>query len=537
MQVFTECLPFRARSACVGLLACLTLAMPAAADAEDAGAITAALPSPDLQIDAASGLPRPLDAADADRYAAIFRLQRDGNWRAADAIIGRLTDQRLLGHALAQRYLHPKYRSAYPELQAWLARYDDHPQAQRIYRLAMVRKPADAAAPEMPDTVVNRVGNPDRGGEPASLNWLSGLAAWRIKAMGEAARQFEIVARDEDGSDWARAAGAFWAARSHLRNRQPETASRWLKTAAEYPRTFYGQLARRALGLEGGLTWTSAAGSDTPLKPVTRTRGGTRALALLQLGLVDLAEDEFYLLLRRGEDPSLTPAVLKIAQRAGLPSVSMRIALAFERKSGNPGSGPGRALLDAALYPIPAWKPEGGFTVDPALLFALMRQESAFNPRAESPAGAAGLMQLMPATAMALAEADLALDLAGADKKALFDPVFNLTLAQRYVACLLKDPSVRGDLLMLAIAYNAGPGNLAKYRTQAGHDADPLLFIESIPGRETRQFVERVLTNYWIYQQRLAQATPSLDALAAGDWPGYTGAGKIQQAAAPNGTN
>src|SRR3546814_11560883 len=52
--------------------------------------------------------------------------------------------------------------------------------------------------------------------------------------------------------------------------------------------------------------------------------------------------------------------------------------------------------------------------------------------------------------------------------------------------------------------------------------SDPLLFIESIPARETRVYVERVLTNLWIYRHRLGQPTPGLDAVAAGEWPRYT---------------
>jgi soluble lytic murein transglycosylase len=90
--------------------------------------------------------------------------------------------------------------------------------------------------------------------------------------------------------------------------------------------------------------------------------------------------------------------------------------------------------------------------------------------------------------------------------------------------------------MMLAIAYNAGPGNLAKYRAAVGNDPDPLLFIESIPGRETRQFIERVLTNFWIYQQRFAQSSPSLDALASGAWPVYSPTERVEQATISNGT-
>ena len=532
MQLFTDCLPFRVaasraalRPLSVGLLVWLVLVGPAKAS-DEGRPVTAALPPTAFPTGSDVALPRPLSQADADRYEAIFRLQKAGDWRGADALIGRLTDTRLLGHVLAHRYVHPTYRTGYPEVRDWLATYDDHPQAQRMYRLALARVPAGTKPPEMPEATVNRIGNPDRGGEPEGPNWRLGLAYWRLGLVGKAANQFEIVASDEDASDWARAAGAFWAARSHLKNRQPGKVSTWLKAAAAYPRTFYGQVARRALGMESGLVWTAAPGDDDALRALEQTRGGTRALALLQIGMPDLAEDELYLLLRRNDEVDLTPAVMTIAQQAGLPSVSMRIAVAFENKFG--------LLRDAALYPVPSWQPEGGFTVEPALLFALMRQESAFNPRAESPLGAAGLMQLMPATAVALA--DEGFDLVGTDKKALYDPVFNLTLAQRYVAQLLKDPNVDGDLMMLAIAYNAGPGNLAKYRAAVGHDPDPLLFIESIPGRETRQFIERVLTNYWIYQQRFAQDSPSLDALASGAWPVYSPTERVEQATISNGT-
>jgi soluble lytic murein transglycosylase-like protein len=104
---------------------------------------------------------------------------------------------------------------------------------------------------------------------------------------------------------------------------------------------------------------------------------------------------------------------------------------------------------------------------------------------------------------------------------ALYRPDLNLDLAQRYVAHLLDSKTVGGDLFNLAAAYNGGPGNLAKWRRNTAFGDDPLLFIESLPSRETRLFIERVLTNLWIYRQRLDQPAPSLAAIAAGDWPRY----------------
>ena len=148
-----------------------------------------------------------------------------------------------------------------------------------------------------------------------------------------------------------------------------------------------------------------------------------------------------------------------------------------------------------------------------------MRHESGFNATAISRAGARGLMQIMPRTASYLTQ-DGALARKARDR--LYDPEFNLGLGQKYLAYLLDLGTVQGDLSSLLAAYNAGPGNLAKWQRKIAHGDDPLLFIEAIPVRETRNFVRHVLTSYWIYRARLGQDAPSLDAIAAGRWPLYT---------------
>lgn len=528
MQAFIKNKPIRAWIGgrhCLGgiLLAALIFADPVQAADEFGRTITAALPpADDSQL--VSGLPRPLTPPDAGLYQGIFRLQKTADWRAADRLIGQLEDTRLLGHVLAQRYLHPKYKTSYKELREWLAKYGDLPMAQRVYRLALARQKTGDPKAKAPTAVVDRVGSPDKGGEPTGWHWQAGVAAWRVKAMAMAARQFELVATDEDATDWARAGGAFWAARAYAKIKQQAKAKQWLGIAAGYPRTFYGQLARRTLGRDSGLAWTVAPTNRESMRLLSRNRGGVRALALLQLGKRDLAEDELHALLESDAGPELAPAILALTQQAGLPSLSVKLAVEFTKTS--------RPAMDAALYPLPSWKPEGGFIVEPALLYALMRQESVFDPRAVSPAGATGLMQLMPQTAEWVAES---IDMDAPEKRALFDPELNLTLAQRYVADLLKDPNIKGDLLLMAVAYNAGPGNLAKWQARARLNDDPLLFIEMIPSRETRQFIEHVLTNYWIYQERLGLDRPTLDSLAAGQWPRYTAPANLQTAASSDG--
>ena len=168
---------------------------------------------------------------------------------------------------------------------------------------------------------------------------------------------------------------------------------------------------------------------------------------------------------------------------------------------------------------MPSWRPTEGFTVDRALIYAFMRQESRFNLRAKSHAGARGLMQLMPGTAGFM----MGKRYRGARRNELYDPALNISIAQRYIRHLIRNGVVKGNVLMLAAAYNGGPGNLNKWHRRATRRkaTDPLIFIETIPARETRNYIERVLANLWVYRNRLGQDTPTLDRLAAGKPPLY----------------
>ena len=96
----------------------------------------------------------------------------------------------------------------------------------------------------------------------------------------------------------------------------------------------------------------------------------------------------------------------------------------------------------------------------------------------------------------------------------MFDTVLNASCTEN-----LFDASLSYNLFLMAAAWNGGPGNLNKWRKATEYMNDPLFFIESIPVRETRNFIEHVLSNLWIYRNRLGQKTPSLDAVAAGEWP------------------
>jgi soluble lytic murein transglycosylase len=353
-------------------------------------------------------------------------------------------------------------------------------------------------------------------------DWVAGLAAWRLGRYDNAAHHFENLAFSKSATAWDRSAGAWWGARVMLRLRQPSEAIRLLEVGSQSERTFYGQLSLAQLGTDQPFTWTPPPLSPDEAKRLSDIPAIRRALALSEAGEATRADREVTRLFAQASD-DLASALLGLVSRMSAPASAMRISIAWYNVKGE--------SHDHALYPLPPWEPEGGFSVDRALVFAFMRQESAFNARAMSSAGATGLMQLMPRTASGVAGDSSLRSKNGRHK--LFAPEYNIELGQRYLQHLLDMPMIKGNLFHLAAAYNGGPGNLQKW-IRANPDVaanDPFLFIETIPLSETRIFVQRVLTNYWIYRTRIGQPDTSLSAAMTGEWPRYRGFDRPEQRA------
>lgn len=523
-------------------------------------------------------LPNILSSEDVTLYREMFALARQGRGRAIDERLPLLANPLLLGHVMAQRYLNPRAAiESDAELMQWLAAYSDHPDAAAIRDLLDVRRSerlreqarlaraaqraaARSAARSGKQAVAHPTKKPLRRGggladAGALLNasgpalragldgsrsarteafyggpaedmvlssewslsmedrstrelWRHGIAAWRAGESAAAAGVFGALADRADASAWVQAAAAFWAARAHLHARQPEHVSHWLKVAAGQTRTFYGLLAQRILGLPLRIRWQPDDTDIAAARFVGSTAAGERALALVQVGEHPRAEAELAHA-SRGEHGRFAHGAMVIAERAGLAQLSLQLYARLYPDGGG---------FEAASYPVPYWRPEGGFTVDPALLFALARQESRFDPEAVSRAGARGLMQVMPATARHVVRRRPD-DLADAR---LSNPETNLAVGQTYIELLVTEEDVGQDLFRLAAAWNGGPNNVKKWEFEGiAAEDDPLLFIETIPFGETRNFIEKVLANYWIYRDRLNQPVPSLDSLAAGMWPTY----------------
>ncbi|WP_425410897.1 lytic transglycosylase domain-containing protein [Hyphococcus sp.] len=346
-----------------------------------------------------------------------------------------------------------------------------------------------------------------RNGESAVLAlWINGLIEFRNGNIAAAYDHFSSMAAVPYQEDSLRSAAAFWAARTALSGGHPAEVTPNLEIAAAFPFTFYGQLSLAQLGRDHDYNWTVPSLSQDNFDDLVENEPRVkRAVALVEAGQHSLADVE--LRWANGSiDNESAADLLAIATALNLPAAQIDIALASEGRE-----------FEAGLFPVPDFAPQSGFKIDRALLYALMRQESKFKTDATSRVGARGLMQLMPRTASYIA-GDRTLRYSSGQER-LYDPAFNMELGQNYVDHLITK-AVDGDLFHLAAAYNGGPGNLRRWKRDVEIE-DPLLFIESIPNRESRDFVEKVLTNFWVYRARLGQPAPSREKVAAGLLPLY----------------
>ena len=338
--------------------------------------------------------------------------------------------------------------------------------------------------------------------------WVVALASWRLKDFTTAGASFERVSGRASDVE-LRAAGLYWASRADMANARPDRIEGRLKSAAQYKETFYGLLARQALGIR-----------DAAVKPDSYVAGDWKMLgrrpnvrvaaALVEIGETNLADMVIKQEAKLG-DPSEFPLLVRLAANFNLPSTQVWLS-----QNGPVGAQPS---VDSR-YPAPNWTPDGGWRVDKALVYAHTLQESRFRTNVVSKAGAYGLMQVMPAAATDIARKHGRTY----DRAALSKPSVNMEVGQSYLEQLRDLPLTGGLLPKVIAAYNAGPAPVQTWNAMSRDGGDPLLYIESIPYWETRGYVSTVLRNYWMYEGQTGKtASPSRTALAQGMWPRFPG--------------
>ncbi len=339
--------------------------------------------------------------------------------------------------------------------------------------------------------------------DPAARSGADFLAGWillrRLHAAPRAARYFAGLTGSHAVITAAR--GYYWLGRALSEAGGAEAARAAFAEAASRPTSFYGQAAMRELYPgDGRILAARLAALHDP--------GWTRAQAI---GFAGLELARAATLLVAWNDPGQARGfLLRLDQMAATDSQhalaasfadGLRlpdVAVAIARSAGRGG-----LVLAQSGWPAP-YPPPAEPALPPGLALALMRQESSFDPAVVSPAGAHGLMQLMPATARTLSPGQI-------DLAALSDPAINMELGTRYLAGLLD--RFHGRVPYAVAAYNAGPNRVQKWLTRNGDPAaggrdemsDAMIdWIELIPFNETRSYVQRVMENQAIYRIRAA---------------------------------
>lgn len=339
------------------------------------------------------------------------------------------------------------------------------------------------------------------GVSQAEAEFLAGWLALRfLDRPSDAFAHFHRLYRSVS-APISRARGAYWSGRAADAVGDRRQAQEWFRTASAYGTTFYGQLAARHV-----------ADGARPKAPAEPRVGGAEAAAFEKREPVKAARliaqvmgrdyERLTVFLRRVSLDAKTPAdhalAARLASELGRPDLAVAAAKDAAQN---------QVYLVESGYPTLSL---GGSSPEPALVHAIIRQESTFNANVVSSAGARGLMQLMPATAQLVARQ---LGIKHTHSRLTSDPGYNVRLGSAYMADLLE--RFNGSYVLAVASYNAGPGRTRTWIEQFGDprtdSIDVVDWIELIPISETRNYVQRVMEAMLVYRSRKDGARADLD--------------------------
>ncbi len=287
----------------------------------------------------------------------------------------------------------------------------------------------------------------------------------------------------------------YWLGRAAEASDKPALANSYYEAATPYYYSFYGQLAAEKLG---GAALQNRFGPVVVATPDDRALFSTRPTVAALRMLSDLGLDYEFMVFAyhvddRLERPGEYVELAKLANGEGAPHLTVRAGKVAIRRG---------AFAANVAYPTVFVPEEAKRFVSPEVILGLSRQESEFNPRAFSRAGARGMMQLIPSTALITARKE---GIRYSRTALLDDPVYNLTLGSAHLSHLLEQ--FDGSLVLTFAAYNAGANRAAQwiktYGDPRGPDIDPVDWIELVPFSETRNYIQRVLENTQVYRGQL----------------------------------
>lgn len=331
------------------------------------------------------------------------------------------------------------------------------------------------------------------GAEYADAEFFCGWLALRFMNNPEKAMQHLKQFASKASLPKSKAKASFWIARTYEALNDLEQAEAAYRDAANHPSTYYGMVAARRYEKNIKLKFAKEPTFDPQAWTKFQNNEFVRMSILLgKVGLGVEAEPFLYLLAKQTSKGSKQEKIMGLKVIRDVYSPYLIFGSKDIRYQ--------EADLFPWLYPRRSLDPKARSQgVDQNLIHAVMRQESGFNSRITSPAGAMGMMQLMPKTAAVIAGKK---GYQHQDGKLHSDPDYNILLGTHYLKEMLD--LFEGSYVLAIAAYNCGPGPVKKWVEKFGdprtNQIDTIDFIESIPYSETREYVKSVLANFYVYQ-------------------------------------
>ena len=331
-------------------------------------------------------------------------------------------------------------------------------------------------------------------GTQAQLFWLRGWIQMQFLNKPENAYKDFYTFHKHVGTPISKTRGAYWAGLAAKSSGQNDIARNWFGEASKYPMTFYGQLALLEQSRAANVRVSRDRISSSKPRALRNQLPLIRKLAKYNQSYS--VEAFLFNLAEKYDDDNQVMAVAETARKMRLPHLAVRI--------GKNHFGSEQEWLQPVSHPI--LNIPKGLAVEPALVLAIARQESEFNPNAKSSANARGLMQLLPATAKSTAKKHGI----SHSTSMLSNPKHNMRLGSHYLAGLIQQ--FDGAYPLAMAGYNAGPGRVVQWKKKFGDwpsdTAGQLKWLEQIPFSETRNYVQRVTENLHVYRKLLKEDKP-----------------------------
>ncbi|MBL94908.1 MAG: Soluble lytic murein transglycosylase [Alphaproteobacteria bacterium MarineAlpha3_Bin5] len=339
----------------------------------------------------------------------------------------------------------------------------------------------------------------ESGADYAEAEWFSGWVALRF--LGDHKIALSHFQRMYDAVSYpiSKSRGAYWLGRTADSSGEKGLARKWYEIGSKNSTTYYGQLSFTELHLNSSLRFPLAPKIEPGLENKFNRHELVRAIKLLARAKIKIKIKPFLKsILSVSDDSGWMRLTAELCLSLGYKDLSIWISKKSLRK--------GISLIKSN-YPeinLPTLKDQpSDFTLENALVLALIRQESMFNLGAISPAKARGLMQLMPNTAKRTVKR---LGLKYSKSRLLTDPNYNIKIGKTFLLTLMQQ--FKGSHILSLAAYNAGNSRVKRWIHENGDPRDPLVdsidWVELIPIKETRNYIQRVLENLQVYRHILS---------------------------------